>query len=115
MDHQLMVLERNRSPTSLTALMPRFFSLTQYSVGHSLRTAAGGYFLFSPFINNKEAFVLIPVVILGLLNMLYYWFVITVSLACCPPAEMCLETACPIWWPGKDVTVWHGKELGVSG
>lgn len=96
MDHQLMVLERNRPPNSVTALVARFCSLIQASIGHSLGAAAGGHFLFSPFINNKEAFVLIPVVILGLLNMLCCWFVITVSLPCSLPAEMCLKTACPI-------------------
>lgn len=56
--------------------------------------------------------MLIPVVILGLLNMLYCWFVITVSLACCPPAEMCLTTACPIWRPGKDVKVLTWERIG---
>lgn len=96
MDHQLMVLERNRSPNSVTELMARFCSLTQASIGHSLGAAAGGHFLFSPFINNKEAFVLISAVILGLLNMLCCWFVITISLPCSLPAEMRLETARPI-------------------
>lgn len=40
-------------------------------------------------------------------------FVITVSLACCPPAERGLETACPIWWPWEDVPVvaWERRSI----